>query len=96
MKIRLNDTVKILSGNSKGKTAKVTKVLSSKEKLYVDGINIKKKFVKGQGIVDIQKPINPSIVSLVCPKCGKQTRIGFVINDKGFKDRICVKCKSVV
>jgi large subunit ribosomal protein L24 len=96
MKIRLNDNVKILSGNNRGKVSKVTKVLASKNKLYVDGVGIHKKFVRGQGVVDIQKPINPSIVSLMCPKCGKQTRVGFMINEKGFKNRICVKCKAVV
>ena len=96
MKIKLNDSVKILSGNNKGKVAKVTKVLSAKGKIYVDGINIYKKNVKGQGIVDIQKPVNPSIVAVVCPKCGKTTRVAYTINEKGFKERICRKCKDVI
>ncbi len=96
MKIKLNDSVKILSGNNKGKVAKVTKVLSSKGKAYVDGINIYKKNVRGQGIVDIQKPINASILGVVCPKCGKTTRVGYSINEKGFKDRVCMKCKDVI
>ena len=96
MKIKLNDSVKILSGNSKGKVAKVTKVLASKGKVFVDGINIYKKHVRGQGIVDIQKPVKSSILGVVCPKCGKTTRVGYLINEKGFKDRICVKCKNVI
>ena len=61
MRIRLNDTVEIITGNRSGVKGKVTKVLVGRNKLYVEGINIYKKTVRGSGIVDVQRPIDVSI-----------------------------------
>lgn len=95
MKIKQLDTVEIITGNNEGKSGKVTKILRSKNKVYVEGINIYKKAVKGSGIVDVQKPIDISKISLICPHCGKKTRIGIKIDNKK-KERFCKKCNKIV
>ena len=69
--------------------------------VLVEGINLKKKHVrpkregeKGQ-VVEIPAPMNVSNVKVICPKCGKATRVGYAV-DKDAKNRICKKCKQVI
>ncbi len=99
MKIRKGDNVKILSGNDKGKTGEVLEVIPKTEKIVVKGINIRKKHVKPRkqgeegGIIPVECAIHASKVNVVCPKCGKTTRIGFEI-EKDQKVRVCKKCNA--
>ena len=99
MKIRKGDNVKILSGNDKGKTGEVLEVIPKTEKIVVKGINIRKKHVKPRkqgeegGIIPVECAIHASKVNVVCPKCGKTTRIGFEI-EKEKKVRVCKKCNA--
>lgn len=105
MKVKKGDSVLIIAGKDKGRTGKIIKALPKELKILVEGMNIKKKHVKpkregekGQ-IVSISAPVDLSNVKLVCPKCGKATRIGYTIekNDKEkIKNRICKKCKQVI
>ena len=94
-KVKKGDTVKVLSGNDKGKTGEVLEVISGK--VTVKGINIKKKHQKPRrqgeegGIISREFPIHASKVQVVCPKCGKAVRIGFEI-DKDSKVRVCKSC----
>ena len=97
LRIKKGDTVKVLSGNDKGKTGEVLEVIPKTEKIVVKGINIKKKHVKPRrqgeegGIIPSEFPIHSSKVAVVCPKCGKATRIGFE-TDGDTKVRVCKKC----
>ena len=97
LRIKKGDTVKVLSGNDKGKTGEVLEVIPKTEKILVKGINIKKKHVKPRragdegGIISSEFPIHASKVNVVCPKCGKATKVGYVI-EKGEKVRVCKKC----
>lgn len=99
MKIKKGDTVKILSGKDRGKNGKVLRMVPSENKAVVEGVNLAKKHKKatkrgekGQRIT-IPMPINVSNLQLVCPKCGKPTRVGYkVTEDK--KHRICKKCNT--
>lgn len=97
MKIKRNDNVFIISGKDKGKTGKVEKVLISKNQIAVTGVNISKKHLKPSkknphgGILDIVKPINVSNAMVVCPHCGKATRVANKITNNK-KERICKKC----
>jgi large subunit ribosomal protein L24 len=102
MKILKNDKVYITAGKDKGKTGEVSKVLIRENKVIVAGINLVKKAVKPSkknaagGILEIAKPMASSSVALVCPKCGKPTRIGYSIAKDGKKARICRKCQAIV
>lgn len=101
MKIKKGDTVKILSGNDKGKTGEVLEIIPKADKIIVKGANVRKKHVKPRkqgeegGIISIECAIPSSKVSVVCSKCGKATRIGYS-EEKGEKIRICKKCGSKI
>ena len=100
MKLKKGDNVVILSGNDKGKKGEILEVIPKTEKIIVKGINVRKKHVKAApnkegGIISSEFPIHSSIVSLICPKCQKATRIGYVIED-GKKFRICKKCNAKI
>lgn len=102
MRIKKGDTVKILYGKDKGKRGPVVAVDVKKEKVIIEGLNLYKKHIKGDGqsktseIVTIEKPFPVSKVMLICPSCDKPARVGSKIEgDK--KIRICKKCgKEIV
>ena len=97
MKLRKGDNVIVLSGNDKGKTGEVLEIIPSTQKVIVKGVNIRKKHVKPRkageegGIIPSEYPIHSSKVNVICPKCGKASKIGYVIED-GKKVRVCKKC----
>lgn len=87
----------MLAGKDRGKTGKVLRVFPSEGKVIVEGLNMIKKHnrprregEKGQR-VEVPRRIDISNVSLICPKCGKGTRVGFKVSKKD-KMRICKKC----
>lgn len=88
-------------GKDRGKTGKVLRVFNEEEKITVEGLNIVKKHArprkegeKGQRI-EIPGKLNISNIMLVCPKCGKATRVGYKKSKVG-KLRICKKCQSEI
>ena len=95
--VKKDDTVIVISGDDKGKKGKVLEVSPKEGKVIVEGFNVVTKHVKptrmGQvgGIVTTEAALYASKVQLVCPKCGKPTRVGHVIED-GKKLRVCKKC----
>ena len=101
MKIKKGDTVKVLAGNDKGKTGEVLAIHPKTEKIIVKDVNVRKKSVKAKkqgdesGIIAIECAIPSSKVSVVCPKCGKATRIGYKV-DGDKKVRICKKCGAEI
>ena len=105
MKIKKGDKVKILAGKDKGRTGTVEIVLEKSGEVLVGGLNIFKKHSKPRkegekgGIVDKSRPIKSSKVILICPKCGKTTRVGYQLGskkDKKEKRRICQKCQAEI
>ena len=101
MNIKKGDTVKILSGNDKGKTGEVIEIIPKTEKIVVKGVNIRKKHVKPRkqgdegGIISVECAIHSSKANVVCPKCGKATRIGYTV-EKDEKVRVCKKCGAKI
>jgi large subunit ribosomal protein L24 len=101
MKIHKNDMVLIISGKDKNRKGKVIASFPAKGKVVVEGINLRKKHVKpkrsgekGQ-IIEMPVPLDVSNVKLICPKCGKITRIGYK-TDKEKKYRVCKKCGAEI
>lgn len=101
MKIKKDDTVKILAGKDVGKKGKVLSIDPKKERISVEGINIHKKHIrpknenqKGQ-IVEVARSIHISNVQIVCPSCNTSTKVGMREN-KGKKERFCKKCNSSI
>jgi len=89
MKIRKNDTVKVVSGNARGKTGKVLKVYPDRERIIVEGVNIIKRHTRPNqknpqgGIVQREETIHVSNVMLIDPKSSGVTRVGMkVVKDE--------------
>ena len=97
MRIKKGDTVQVLSGNDKGKTGEVLQIIPKDNKVVVKGVNVRKKHVKARkqgeesGIIPVECVINSSKINVVCPKCGKATKVGYN-TEKGEKIRVCKKC----
>jgi large subunit ribosomal protein L24 len=98
LKIRKGDRVRVLSGKDKGKEGEVMRALPREGKVIVEGVNIARKSQRPTrttqqgGIIDKDMPMQVSNVALVCPSCGKPTRVGYKIDASGDKARVCKKC----
>ena len=101
MNIKKYDKVVVLSGKDKGKQGKVMIADPKAMKVVVEGVNVATKHQKAQkqgqegGIIKVETPIYASKVQLVCPKCGKGTRVAHKITD-GKKVRVCKKCGAEI
>ena len=105
-KIRKGDNVEVISGRAadKGERGEVIKVYRERNRVTVQGINIQKKH-QGQiqaqgrtmspGIIEFEGPIHISNVMLVCPSCGKTTRVGISRQD-GVAHRVCKRCEVLI
>ena len=99
--IKKDDTVVVLSGDSKGVRGKVIAAFPEEGKVIVEGANIVSKHTKArrQGdksqIVKTEGAIYASKVQLVCPKCGKGVRTKVQVVD-GKKVRVCTKCGAEI
>ena len=97
LKIKKNDTVIVLTGEDKGKTGKVLKVLKDEQRAIVEGINMVNKSTKPNaknpqgGFVKQEASIHISNISLIDPKRGKATRVAIQKNEDGKKVRIAKK-----
>lgn len=97
LNIKKGDNVVVISGKDKGKTGKILQVVSNKNSAVVDGVNIITKHQKPKsqtdkgGIMKKPAPIELSNVMVLCPACGKATRVSRKeIENKNV--RICKKC----
>ncbi len=101
MKIKKGDKVRVVAGKDEGREAVVEKVYEKSGKVLLPKINIYKKHIKKNekmpqgGVVEVPRPLAAAKVMLICPKCGKVTRVGYTV-DKNGKFRICRKCKSKI
>jgi large subunit ribosomal protein L24 len=101
--IRRNDNVVVITGKDRGKRGRVLKVVPSTNRLIVEGVNFIKRHTKPNpqrqikgGVVEREATLHASNVQLVCPECGKPTRLGRKVLGDGRKVRICRKCEGVV
>lgn len=97
MKLKKGDKVIVIAGKAKGQSASIVRVLTSENKVVLDGLNLVKRHRRpsaqsrtGQ-IIDKPMPIHASNVMLVDPKNGKPTRIKITRDDKGARTRVAVK-----
>ncbi len=106
MNIKKNDKVKILAGKDKGKTGKVLQVMPKANRVSVEGLNLLIKHLrprregeKGQRI-EFPAFINASNLAVVCPQCGRATRIAHKITKiegkSSQKVRVCKKCQEII
>ena len=92
--VKKGDTVVVIAGKEKGKTAKVLEVSPKNNKVLVENVNVVTKHQKQRsqqekgGIIKKSAPIDASNVMVICPECGKATRVGHNVVD-GKKVRVC-------
>ena len=100
IKIKTGDNVKVITGNNKGSEGKVLKIVSDKNRLIVEGINMVKKHMKPNaqnpqgGIIEKEASIHISNVSLLTPS-GETTKVGYRIDDNK-KVRFSKKSNEVI
>jgi len=100
MKIRTDDTVKLIGGKDSGKTGRVVRTDPKRGFVYVEGLNMVKRHEKPRPVQDVQKasqqmggiiekegPIHVSNVMLLDPKDNKPTRIGVRRDEGGKRER---------
>jgi large subunit ribosomal protein L24 len=98
LKIKKGDRVEVLTGKDRGKRGEVMRAMPHEGKVIVDGVNVAKKHQRPTratmqgGIIDKDMPIPVANVAIVCPSCGKPTRVGFKLDESGGKVRVCKKC----
>ncbi len=101
-KIKKNDIVYVLSGRDRGKTGKVFRVFSKKDRALVEGVNYVKKHARKTkqdqqgGIVQKESPIHLSSLALLCKRCNKPARVGINVLADGTRSRYCKRCKEVI
>ena len=102
MKLKRGDRIKVISGKDRGKAGKVLQVFIDREKVSVEGINLRYKNMRarrqgesGQRI-QFPAPLPVANVMLVCPHCGKTTRVSYKRLENRKQVRVCKKCKESI
>jgi large subunit ribosomal protein L24 len=102
MKVKKGDLVRVISGKDKGKEGKILRVIPKLNKIIVENVNVVKKHqrptqqLREGGIIEQPSPIHASKVMVVCPSCGKPTRVGYRFLEEGKKVRVCRKCNEII
>lgn len=102
MKLKKSDNVLMLKGKDRGKKGKILKLNVDKNTAIVEGVNMIKKHMRKTrdnpkgGIVVRETYVRIPNLMLVCPRCSKPTRVGYLLLTDGSKKRICKKCKEIL
>lgn len=100
--VKKGDTVIVLNGKDANKKGKVLAVYPDASRVLVEGVNMSTKHRRARtqtqqsGIIHQESPIHSSKVMLVCPRCGKPTRVGKKVLENGEKNRVCKKCDEII
>jgi large subunit ribosomal protein L24 len=102
LQIRRGDRVKVIRGNHRGQEGTVLRVDREKNRVVVEGINLRKRHRKPSaqdpegGIISFEAPIHASNVMLVDPSSGEPSRVRVQQNEDGTRDRVAVKSGRVI
>ncbi len=102
LNVRKNDIVRVIAGDDRGLEGKVLKVFPKKQQLIVEGINFIHRHTKPTqenpqgGIIEKEGPIHFSNVMVVCPNCGKPTRVEIKVLEDGSRARVCKHCGEML
>ena len=100
MHVRKGDQIIVVAGKEKGKRGRVLRLLTDKERVVIERINMVKRHTKPTqrsprgGIVEKEAGLPVSNVSLWCAKCGAARRAKHEIDGNQKKRRVCVKCNT--
>jgi len=103
LKISKNDQVVVLSGRDRGARGKVLRVHPAQGTAIVERINLVKKHTRPNpqkqvqgGVLEREAPIRLSKLQVVCPECGKPSRLGRRRLEDGRGVRVCKKCDATL
>jgi large subunit ribosomal protein L24 len=102
LKIRKGDTVQVISGANKGKQGTVLRVEPEKNRVVIEGLNMRKRHMKPSqtnpegGIVEFEAPIHASNVMLLDPASGEPTRLRSQVGEDGKRQRVSAKSGNVI
>jgi len=100
--VRKNDMVLVVAGKEKGKSGKILRVLSQKNRVVVEKVNFVKRHSRPSGktrqggIIQKEAPIHISNVLLLCPKCNQGVRTGKRLLENKKKALVCKKCGELI
>jgi large subunit ribosomal protein L24 len=100
--VRRGDTVGVIAGRERGKRGKVLRILTEKNRVVIEKVNMIKKHqkptqkVRQGGIIEREGPLALSNVLLVCARCDRAVRTGIKILADGRKARVCKRCGESV
>jgi large subunit ribosomal protein L24 len=95
--VRKGDRVQVMRGNERGKEGTVLRVDREKNRVVVEGLNLRKRHMRPSalspegGIISFEAPIAASNVMLIDPATGKPTRLRTKTNEDGTKERVAAK-----
>jgi large subunit ribosomal protein L24 len=106
MKLKKGDTVEVIAGKDRGKRGEVLRVLPAKNRLIIQGLNLRKKHQRGgqtaggrqttPEIVTFEGSMNAANVMLICPKCGERVRVRSQRSEAGKPQRVCPECENII
>ena len=103
VKISKNDQVVVLAGRDRGARGKVLRVHPAQGTAIVERINLVKKHTRPNpqkqvqgGVLEREAPIRLSKLQVVCPECGKPSRLGRRRLEDGRGVRVCKKCDATL
>ena len=101
-RIKKGDTVAVLSGKDRGKSGKVLRIWPAEGAALVERLNLLKHFERrtqqnpSGGVVEREGPIHLSKLAVVCQRCRRPSRIGWLVAADGTKQRSCRRCHEVI
>lgn len=101
MKFKKGDEIIVTIGKDKGKKGKIEVVFPKENTVVVPGVNMFKRHMKRRdekhpgGIIEKPRPLGMGKIALICPKCGKATRVGYSVTGED-KYRVCKKCNAKI
>jgi large subunit ribosomal protein L24 len=101
LKVKKNDQVLVTTGKDRGARGRVLRVLASSGKVIVERVNMMKRHTRPNpnkgiqgGILEREAPIQVSNLKVICPECGKPSRLGRKRLDDGRGVRVCKNCDA--
>ncbi len=102
MRIRKGDTVMVISGREKGRRGRIDRVLTKKDRVVIEGVNMITRHVRARpgvrqaGRIQQEAPVHVANVMLICNKCDRPTRLRVTFLEDGKKVRTCHRCKETI
>jgi large subunit ribosomal protein L24 len=102
MKIRRGDRVRVIRGNHSGREGTVLRVEREKERVVIEGVNLRKRHMKPSqtnpegGIVEFEAPVHVSNVMLLDPQTSEPTRVRSQVGADGRRERVAVRSGRVI